>query len=237
MFIHPVLFKPIRWIQCLDESSVNQHSGLEKEPDKWILFQGPPCQSVPQGLLLESNPSCSRNQAFFSYSLIRVSRSRSKQGSKKVLTVYCMPMGQLHRLIYFSPQCDKKGVGIPILWLRKLGLRKVEYLGQSHPGLEPRTIRLQSPRLPVPNPILSPKPSPDIQQLASVSYLLSHPSEPQVSYFCPRFLISFLLQAIGHAICTYSLKQMPNNHSIAKVYRLSPGSPLGTIMFTFTSLG
>lgn len=53
----------------------------------------------------------------------------------------------------------------------------------------------------------------------------------------PRFLISFLLQAIGHAICTYSLKQRPNNHSIAKVYRLSPGSPLGTIMFTFTSLG
>ena len=68
-------------------------------------------------------------------------------------------MGQLHRLIYFSPQCDKKGVGIPILWLRKLGLRKVKYLGQSHPGLEPRTIGLQSPRLPVPKPILSPKPS------------------------------------------------------------------------------
>lgn len=105
----------------------------------------PHASPCPEASLLKSDPVCSRNEPLFLNSNDQTGRSQSKQGSKKVFTDYCIPMGRTlcSKLahVYSSPHLYKEGISIPILQLGKL-----RQLGQGHPGLEPRIAGLQSPR-------------------------------------------------------------------------------------------
>lgn len=168
----------------------------------------PHASPCPGASLLKSDPVCSRNEPLFLNSNDQTGRSQSKQGSKKVFTDYCIPMGRTlcSKLahVFFTTSLQGR------YQYSHSTVRETEATGPRSPRIRTQDCWTPEPQVAYSLPTTARNPSLVIYQLTSPSRLLLAPLNP-------IFLLSFLLQVIIHIIYTSSPKQRWSNHFITKV--------------------
>lgn len=167
----------------------------------------PHASPCPGASLLKSDPVCSRNEPLFLNSNDQTGRSQSKQGSKKVFTDYCIPMGRTlcSKLahVFFTTSLQGR------YQYSHSTVRETKATG-------PRSPRIRTQDCWTPEPQEVAYPLPCKTRLLSFTNWLHHLA-CFLAPLNPIFLLSFLLQAIIHIIYTSSPKQRWSNNFITKV--------------------